>query len=495
MNRRDAAWLAGLALVFLVWHVPLMFRTETGQDEHWFGVTGTTIVRTGLPQIPYLPSRDPAEVCYKSDVALYVLPPLSFYLQALVNVVLGHGIGQARLASTIEGLVAAWLVYCLALYWFGDRRGAIFATLTYLFSRAFYFPATTARPDMAASMFGLLAVWCATLYRPERRRRLLALSGIAIGLSLLSHPFGIVPAVQVGISILAMPGSFQRRVADAAILTALALAVFALWLPLIALHPDLFRIQFFGNVVNRAGPGLGSALRTPWGIVSYQGRQIWGHLGAIQTILFALGIVWSLFQARRSRPGRAFLYHLVASITLLILFEGRHPTLGYYAYPAAFASIAVGMLASTGAAWIARTGRFTSAIATALVALVLSCALLPGAGLRAVYSQWRHIGDRAYDAHAVARTILADIPPDRLVAVDCPYVIDFYLTGRPVVAATVYPMFFDVRREPFEYVVLGRIGLGLTRDKLLDLELIRTYGDPADPFAPYAELYRRVPVD
>jgi hypothetical protein len=291
----------------------------------------------------------------------------------------------------------------------------------------------------------------------------------------------------------------MRRFVDALILTAIALTVFALWLPLIALHPDLFRIQFFGNVLNRAGPGLGSALRGPWDIVSHQARQVWGHLGAVQSILFLSGIAWSMIRVRR--PGRSgeFVYQLGASITLLVLFAGRHPTLGYYAYPAAFASIAVGMLASDATAWLGgllnRRGRNLGILPTGLVTVLLAGVLLPGAGLRAAYTQWRHISDPAYDAHALARAILADLPRDRLVAVDCPYVIDFYLEGRPVVMATVYPMFFDVRREPFEYALLGRLGLELARPSMNNLVLIRSYGNPSDRFAPYAELYRRVPKD
>jgi 4-amino-4-deoxy-L-arabinose transferase-like glycosyltransferase len=495
MSRGDRARLAGLAAVFLAWHVPLMFRTEAGQDEHWFGVAGITVLRSGLPQIPYIPSRDPAEICYRSDVALYVLPPLSFYLQGLVHLAFGRGLGQARLASALEGLVAACLVYRLGLLWFGDRRGSILAATTYLFSRPFSFSATTARPDMAATMFGLLAVWWAARYRREPRRGFLVASGAAAGLALLSHPFGVVPATQVGLLLLASPGPPQRRAGDAALLAGVALAVFGLWIPLIALHPEVFGIQFFGNVVNRAGPGLGATLLSPLATLAYQARQIAGHLGPIQSGLYLAGVAWGLGRARRSEGGREFLYHLVASVLLLVVIEGRHPTLGYYAFPVAFTSLAVGMLARDAAGWLERIGaararRFRT-LPVALVTSALLAALLPGSGLRALAVHARHGRDPAYDAHALAHAVMADVPPGRLAAVDCPFVLDFYLAGRPVVAATVYPVFYDVRREPFEYAVLGRMGLERTKSQLGPLELIGTYGDRDDPFAPYAELYRR----
>ena len=139
-----------MALLFLAWHVPLAYRTEAGLDEDWYGVPGITILRTGLPQIPYIPSRDPGSACFKADVILDALPPLAFYLQALVELVLGPGIGPARMTSVLAGLFAGYLVHDLATLWFGDRRVALAAVAFYLFVRPFYFPATTARPDMVA---------------------------------------------------------------------------------------------------------------------------------------------------------------------------------------------------------------------------------------------------------------------------------------------------------------------------------------------------------
>src|SRR5438045_934910 len=117
---RDRAWLALMMAIFLAWHLPLMVRTCPGQDEDFYGVSGSTILRSGLPQVPYIPSRDPRTIFYRADVALYIVPPLSFYLQALVHAALGEGIGPARLASTLAGLGAVYLVYDLCRIWSGD---------------------------------------------------------------------------------------------------------------------------------------------------------------------------------------------------------------------------------------------------------------------------------------------------------------------------------------------------------------------------------------
>src|SRR5262245_10067744 len=166
---RDRAWLGLMMGVFLAWHVPLMYRVRPGQDEEFYGVPGMTILHGGIPRVPYLPSRDPESICYKSDVALYTLPPLGFYLEALVHLVLGDGIGPARLASPLAGLLAVWLVYDLARILFACRTGGLLGAAVLLFSRAFTFPATTARPDMLAAAMGLLAIRSAARYRDDPR--------------------------------------------------------------------------------------------------------------------------------------------------------------------------------------------------------------------------------------------------------------------------------------------------------------------------------------
>ena len=63
-----------------------------------------------------------------------------------------------------------------------------------------------------------------------------------------------------------------------------------------------------------------------------------------------LALAWGTLSGWRMPGSRDFVYHLWASWLLLFLFEGKHPTLGYYAYPAALTSIALAMLASRAVA-------------------------------------------------------------------------------------------------------------------------------------------------
>ncbi len=499
--RRDALILAALAAAFLAWHVPLMFRTAPGLDEDFYGVPGTAVLRSGLPQIPYIPSRDPATIYFHADEALYALPPLFFYAQAAVHLILGDGIGPARLTSTLFALLAFWLVYDLARAWSavdGDRgrSGPLLAAGLFLFSRACAFPATTARPDMAAAALGLLAVKLAA-GRPELPGWWRTIgAGIAVGLAMLAHPLGAVPAAQVGIGfLLDRRRPIAGRFLMATIFTAAAIAALGLWLPLIALHPDWFRIQFGGNVTGRAGPGLGRTLLDLPGVLLFQAAEIADHLGPLQTILAAAGLVWALGRARRGWSGRALAYHAAASVLLLFAFMGRHVIRGYYVYPFLFAAIgAGGFLGDLAARLGNRLARLRPGLRAGgpiTMAALLAIALVPGSGLRTLREHLRHWDDPRYRYDEFLAPILDDLPPDSLVAADAPYALGLYLAGRPTVEAIVNPFYYDVRTEPFAYVLLGREGVVTTLPRLGRLEFVRAYGEPTDPFGLYAELYRR----
>jgi 4-amino-4-deoxy-L-arabinose transferase-like glycosyltransferase len=495
-SRRDVVWLLLLAAIFLAWHIPLMAVSPAGQDEDWYGAAGASILKTGIPSVPYIASDDPTSVCHGVNVALYTLPPLGFFAQALVQAVTGPGLAAARLASTLAGLVAAWLVYRLGILWLDDRRAALFGAAVFLFSRFVLFPATSARPDMAAAAFGLGAVFLASHDGGRRPRGALA-SGACAGASLLSHPFGVVPTAQVGLAIAtATDRQLSSRCVRLLAFLATAGGVFALWLPLIALHPDLFVSQFGGNVARRAGPGIFSSATEPALALAARARQLWEYATPPQAVLFLAGTAWGLSRSEGAPGARAFRFHLAAGWLLLVMFEGRHPTLSYYVYPAAFSSLAVGWLASACA------GRASKAVgsdrlAVGLTVALLAAVVLPGAGLRTLLAQVRHWGETAYDSHALARAVMADVPAEALTAVDPAYVLDFSLAGRRVVDAFIEPdpsvHLYDVRERPFEFAVFGREGLLKTRPRCPDLILLKTYGDPDDPFAGYLELYRRGP--
>lgn len=501
MTRPDRAWLAVLMLIVVAWQVPLFGRLRAGQDENFYGVPGMTILRTGLPQIPYIPSRDPETIYYFADEILYTLPPLGFYLEAVVHLVLGDGLAPARLASMLAGLVAAGLVSAIALRWSGSSRAALLSAAGFLFCRGFLFPSTTARPDMATIAFGLAAVWCVS--RGDRRWRDALLAGAFAGLSLLCHPLGLVPTAQVGL-VLLFDGkggtwrNWKTRVGQAAAYSGVGLVVFGLWLPMIALRPELFRIQFGGNVVGRAGPGLGETILGVPEVLRFQGWQFLDHVGPIQAGLYALGALWLIAGASRGPVQdrgwmRRALLHVGSGSLLLVLFMGMHHIRNYYGYPTALLSIAVGLMLDRLARGIgARVGEKA---ATAVVLGALLLAMVPGSGLRVLVAHLKNWDDPDYQVGPFTAQILEDLPPEALVAADAAYVLEFYLRGRPVVEAIVDPFYFNVRLEPFEFALFGPVGLEQVRPEIEGLEFVRAYGDPSDPFGQYAELYRRVQTE
>jgi hypothetical protein len=494
---RDAVWLIGLAIVFLISHVPLEYRTGAGQDEDWYAIPGSMILRGGLPRIPYAPGRDPSSAAYMADEVLYALPPFHFYVQALTQLFLGDGVGPARMASTLVGLAAVYCVYALARIWFSERRVAIFAATAFILSRAYLFPAIMARPDMTAASCGLYGLLFVVRYGRCPSNRLLALSGVACGLSLLSHPFGSVPSVQVGLTLLAQRGSVGKRLRDAAVFSLVALLVFSLWLPLIALHPDWFRGQFSANVLSRAGPGLLTTLLSPQTNLWYQAVHFWEFVLPLPGTVYVLALVWAIVRMRFRHVDREFLTHCLGSLLLMAVLQGRHPAIGYYVYPVALVSIAVGLLASDLA--ILLEGRsiprpaWRVGAATFLVTCLLAGVFLPGAGLRTLWAHARHASDPNYNAHSLSQTIMADVPESGLIAVDCAYVVDFYLAGRPVIGISIHKLTYDVRDHPFEYAVFGRQSLTHFKPYFEDLVFVKAYGDKQDLFAEYAELYRREP--
>src|SRR5262245_45319747 len=123
--------VAAICFVFVGLRLPVAWRQAPAQDEDYFAVPGYTILREGIPRIPYLPSRNPQGAFYKADELLFTLPPLYFYWQALVYSMIGPSTGAARLASMLCGVAAIVVVYRLALLWFRSDSAALWSAGLY----------------------------------------------------------------------------------------------------------------------------------------------------------------------------------------------------------------------------------------------------------------------------------------------------------------------------------------------------------------------------
>ncbi len=280
--RVDLCALVAICAVFAVLRVPLMYRLPGGQDEAEFSVPGVTVLREGIPRVPYIPSRDPKGFFYRYDEVFLSHPPACFYWQAAFYCILPPGYGTARLASGVAAILAIVLIYLVGWQLAGSRAAALGArgstpSLGQFFSRHVF--ATV----MPAGMLGFAAFASFLRWRDTQRRIWLAATALFLGLGGLTHPFAIIYAVQIGIWTLLVSGPPLRRLRHLACLVAGTMLVFSMWLFLIVPHFAVFQSQFFNNVLNRSAPGLLNRLLWPWEAIRSQTRMILEHAEPIQT--------------------------------------------------------------------------------------------------------------------------------------------------------------------------------------------------------------------
>ncbi|MEZ6068417.1 MAG: glycosyltransferase family 39 protein [Planctomycetaceae bacterium] len=490
-----ARWiLVAIITSFWVCRLPVMLRQIPAQDEDYFAVPGWTILQTGLPSIPYLPSRDETAAFYRADDLLYALPPLYFYSQAAVYAVTGPGTGAARVASALAGTLTIWAVYALGRVWLPRRGDALWAAALFAWSRVFYFPCVIARPDMLCGLFGVLSLLTASWWWTSGRLRWLIAAAAAIGGGFLTHPFAIVFALQVGLWSLCRGPSWFTRLRDATVLTTVALLVAALWIPLILVDPDLFVTQFGNNVFNKAGAGVLSRLLWPIESLRVQWPLFVEHTGPLQVILLTVssGVAVARVDLVRTEWKRPVLLLATVGLYLHIALQGTHPTKGYWVYTLVPGFLLAGSLLSrltlrTGGAAAVGPVRFTAA------ALLAAALLLPGAGVRTLLAHLRHWNDTAYNAPAFTQELLSNTPSDGVQVVDPGYAFEFHLAGRKTLLGLNFPFFYDVSDERYHLLVAGPTSLRDGVPAALEAEYQRSFGDKADLFACYSELYTAPP--
>ncbi|WP_437203639.1 glycosyltransferase family 39 protein [Planctomicrobium sp. SH664] len=487
---RDLAWLALFAALFLLLRIPAMFCQPGGMDEDWFAIPGWTVAHEGIPRVPFAPERNPESYFWEVDTMLFALPPAFHYWQAPFFWIFPAGNGTARLASAIAGVLALGVLFLIALRLLQDRIAALLAVGLFSLARTFYFPATFARPDMLCGLFGLTAILSMTYWESARQSRWLIATGISLGLAGLTHPFALVFALQAWFWLLLERRNWLQFVKESSLLIGVSLVTFSLWLPLIAAHPEIFRAQFFSNVLNRSLTTEGDAPRAGLlQVLRYQAQLLNEHAGPIQLGMMGAGIFTVAQSAwRRRRPGECTLLALtLSSILLLVALQGRHPTKGYWVYPAALAFIGVGQLAAIAFRWTGeRLGRWGQGI----LVLGLGALLIPGSGLRAslVYAQNYNSSD--YHASRFIRRILDQYPAAATYLVDPAYVFDSQLAGRKTILGVVHPSYFHAQEHPFDYYLVSRYGIENGIPQQLNTDRIAQYGKRDDPFACYLEVHR-----
>lgn len=495
--RVDLCALVAICAVFAALRVPLMYRLPGGQDEAEFSVPGVTVLREGIPRVPYIPSRDPKGFFYRYDEVFLSHPPACFYWQAAFYCILPPGYGTARLASGVAAILAIVLIYLAGRQLAGSRAAALWGAGLYSFARVCFFPGMSSRPDMLCGMLGFAAFASFLRWRDTQRRIWLAATALFLGLGGLTHPFAIIYAVQIGIWTLLVSGPPLRRLRHLACLVAGTMLVFSMWLFLIVPHFEVFQSQFFNNVLNRSAPGLLNRLLWPWEAIRSQTRMILEHAGPIQTAVMFGAMVMATVLAVRRRDARLLKLAVLAgsSVYLLVLFEGSHATKGYWCYPggwlflcAGWCSVWAGRKASLFCRRRIGPGRLCRA-APALVGACLLLAMLPGAGIRAWAAHVQHWNDPLYDARRFVRILLRRVPPEARAVVDIAYVLPFYLEGRSVIRADNHDLRAPDDYLPYDYYVAGPESIDHGFPRRLGSRFVESFGERENVFACYAELH------
>jgi 4-amino-4-deoxy-L-arabinose transferase-like glycosyltransferase len=517
-----AAWLLALAAVAI--RLPAAIHQCGGQDEDYFSVAGWTLLETGVPSIPYAPSLNEKGVFYKANEILFALPPGFFFAEAAVFKVVGPSYAAGRLTSLLAGAAAIVGVFYLGLRWL-QPTSALLAAAIFAFSRPFLFAATTARPDMLCTALLIWAFVALMRIKPEpaaqargkaeklllARRAPSLFAGVLLGLALFTHPFGLLGVLLAMIWIVFSDSDRKRF--HLLLLLVGAAAAFALWLPLIAKDPALFRVQFGNNVLNRAGPGLLQRLFWPWETLAYQAKLFFELAGPWQAMLFGFSLLFaseraifdrrpaSLFAPRKvtssikatefavpfaerkamiAPRNSGWLWLAWTSVFGLAILQGIHPSKGYWSFPTAF-------LCFTVAKTIEQLGR------RKWFAIVVCLALLiPGGGWKATAVYVRHWGDPAYSHQKAVAELLGKLPPKSRYLVDVGCVFDWHLDGRKTLLALDLPQYYSSAGEPFDFLIVTRTGLEQNLPSALGAgERILQIGDREDELKVYVEVWRR----
>ncbi len=508
--RAASGWLGLIAFEFLLLRLPVMYLQPGGQDEEFYAVPGVTILQCGIPRMPHIPARNPESAFYRSDEALFSEPPLYFYFQALFYSVLPVVYGTARLASAVAGVWLLVFTFRISQMIGGTITASLWAAGLFSFSRWFYFPATSARPDLLCAAFGLAAICSILRWQQGRNLRDLIFAGISLGLGGLTHPFAIIYAMQMGIWV-AFVSRRWHRVLNPLLLAGIAVAVFSAWFPLIAMFPEVFQVQFRNQFGGVADQSLAERFFSPWPSLLYHFGMMWAHIGAIQFLLVTVGLIASTWIAwRQNQAGLKIICLLTwTSVFLLCVLIGpHHPVIGYWSYPAALMFIclgaAMGRLSDTLVALIApadqtpnsavlsgdvpKEGRRGMVIAIMTVAVL--CSLLPGSGLRTLAVHLRHWGDTNYNSPRFARELIDSLPHEGVYVVDTQFLLDFLAAGRQTLLANRFPVYFKVDEFDYDWLIISRSSRENGLAEAMQGALVRTAGNESDKFACFAEIYR-----
>jgi Dolichyl-phosphate-mannose-protein mannosyltransferase len=493
--RRSACCIIIPILLFCVLRFPTLVHQPGSQDEQWFAVPGLTVLREGIPRIPYLPTRRRETLFENADVCLMALPPGLFYTQAPFFAMFSPGYPTARIPLFIAALAAIALTYRVTVQLGGSPLDASMAAGILAISRPLMFTGLTARPDLLCILCGWIAILVVWKRTSQNRLRDSVLIGGICGLGALFHPFALVFCIQSAFASLFGPGTWMRRFVHICCMACGTLLTLGLWLPLIIAFPYEFRSQFFANVLDRAGPGLPVRLLYPFPSFVHHSKLLWEFAGTWQCLIMAAGLVFgsiAFWHQRRDRTAVGYIALAWSSIYLTAAVAGLHPTKGYWCYPFFWViPLLVMSLRHVLTNWKDRTIRPRYSYAAYGLAIVsLFALMIPGSGLRTSWLYLSHWKDPRYHATTFIDGVLSSLPRDGVFYADLVYVFDIYLSGRETRLCQERTQYWGDDELRYRYLLLTWEGADAGWAKQYDAKLMKRIGSRDIDQSCFVDIYQ-----
>lgn len=338
--------------------------------------------------------------------------PVFLYPGALVLQFFDYSILAARLWTTTLTLATLVLLF-LTVRRIWDDESAFAALLLALVQRETYWTARFFRPEASMLFWGMLGIYLFVLGYPEKKWRLLILSGVAFGLSTMSKLFGALTVAGVGLFLLA---EGLRTPKWHAILTT-GLYIGLPFLLIVGGITGLFSVLTPNFLDAVLGHHLRQGSGTPLVQTVKKGLQLYWEYISIQPVYALLSLVGIFVTARdKDRLGNLFIWQVPTVLTFLFIsrgLQGRHLA---YLVPALAtlagrgASRLYHLVSSRGKRWSIR------ASGALLVVVSIVLALWPHWEYNAFVASW----EEQEDTRAWVSYIQEHTDPDDVVMSDYP---------------------------------------------------------------------------
>ncbi len=471
--------LAAVVLLFLAQALPLL-NTRWVEDESWYSAAAESLARHGELRMPIF-----ADDALTAQVD--TRPPLTAITMAGFFKLLGTSLYSAKLPFLLSGIAGLFLTYLLGCE-LGSPLLGVLGALFLAADNLYMIGARTARPEAFVTALSLAGI---LLYLWSQRRNstgLALLSGITVGLALLSHMNGFAAAITIFILALREDGlSLVRRPRPWVFLAGLVLAVapFFVWVNLDAVHHREF-INLYSSGEGYPLSAIPSIERSRWSdFVGMPNSRFRLPIPLPYRLHAALALAAALFLL--FRYNRRLFYMLAALIVPAVLWYAyeRNPTSRYIATAAPYLSL---LLAGGFLAAVPRWRRLaTAAMVCVLLAEVASTYAVEYLYRKANYSD-------------VTRQLREIVPPDATVYAALTFWMSFH--DQPFYSWNRTPVRYAADRGATYLVVNDRVlvngsGFGLDdwaarRQEIQDFVSAHATlaGRVSNPFYGDLEIYR-----